>query len=240
MAQFRSFWHKGPLSPYEHLCLKSFISKGHDLTLYCYERIEAPMHVRVEDAAAILPEEQVFFYQRGRGAGSVAGFSNWFRYKLLHDFGGWWTDTDVICLSEVVPESSLCFAYQDESTLNCALLKIPVGHHLSITLLGEAIALGRNVQWGQCGPHLLTRIVRELCLGDWALPPQALYPLHYSRATDLLDPQMRDRVAEATRRSYFIHLWNEMLCRARVSKHARPPTGSYLWEKFNEHGIRIC
>lgn len=237
MAQFRAFWHKGPLSPYERLCLTSFIAKGHDLTLYCYERIEVPRRVELADASTVFPEKDVFFYKHGPGAGSVAGFSNWFRYKLLHELGGWWTDTDVICLSEMVPESSLSFAYQDDATLNCALLKIPAGHPLSGTLLREALALGRNFEWGQCGPHLLTRVVAELQLGHWALPSSAFYPLPYSRARDVLVPELRDKVAQAAGRSYFIHLWNEMLRQARVAKNIPPPAGSYLWEKFVEHGV---
>ena len=31
-------------------------------------------------------------------SGSLAAFSNLFRYKLLLERGGWWVDTDVICL----------------------------------------------------------------------------------------------------------------------------------------------
>src|SRR6478736_339351 len=102
MAQFRSFWYRGALSPYEHLCLKSFVAKGHDFTLYSYDKIEVPRGVRLEDAYSM------------------------FSKALLH----------------------------------------------------EAYALGKNPDWGQCGPILVTRVVKELLLGRFAVPTNRFYPLH--------------------------------------------------------------
>ena len=41
----------------------------------------------------------MFFYTDALHVGSVAGFSNLFRYELLRRDGGWWVDTDVLCLA---------------------------------------------------------------------------------------------------------------------------------------------
>src|SRR3954467_14258102 len=88
----------GQLSPVEQLCLKSFVAKGHNVHLYTYDAIEnVPQGVTLQDAAQILPPSQIFRNRRGRGKGSLAGFSDLFRYKLLLDKGGWWVDTDVFC-----------------------------------------------------------------------------------------------------------------------------------------------
>ena len=240
MAQFRSFWYRGALSPYEHLCLKSFVAKGHDFTLYSYDKIEVPRGVRLEDASSIFSEKDVFFHKLGPEAGSVSPFSNWFRYKLLDDFGDWWTDTDVLCLSEEVPREEICFAYQDGLNVNGALLKISAGHPFSKALLHEAYALGKNPDWGQCGPILVTRVVKELSLGRFAVPTNRFYPLHFSHALDVLIPKLRDEVKLAVQESYFLHLWNEILRRAPVLKHVKPPHGSYLWEQFVEHGVEFA
>jgi Alpha 1,4-glycosyltransferase conserved region len=239
MAQFRSFWYGGSLSPYEHLCLKSFVAKGHDFTLYSYDKIDVPKGVKLEDASSIFPEKDVFFHKLGPEAGSVSPFSNWFRYKLLDELGDWWTDTDVLCLSEEVPLGEICFAYQDELNVNGALLKVPAGHPFSGTLLREAYALGKNFDWGQCGPLLITRVVKELSLGSFAVPTNKFYPLHFSHALDVLVPDLRDQVKLAIQGSYFLHLWNEILRRAPVLKSVMPPYGSYLWEQFVEHGIEF-
>jgi Alpha 1,4-glycosyltransferase conserved region len=239
MAQFRSFWYRGSLSPYEHLCLKSFIAKGHDFTLYSYDEIEVPKGVKLENASSIFSEKDVFFHKLGPEAGSVSPFSNWFRYKLLSDFGEWWTDTDVLCLSEEVPRGEICFAYQDGLHINGAILKIPTGHSFSKTLLREAYALGKSPDWGQCGPILVTRVVKELSLDRFAVPTSRFYPIHFSHALDVLLPNLRDEVKLAVRGSCFLHLWNEILRRAPVLKHVKPPHGSYLWEKFSEHDIEF-
>ena len=42
MARFQTFWHGSPLSPYQQLCLKSFVDHGHELTLYSYHSIDVP------------------------------------------------------------------------------------------------------------------------------------------------------------------------------------------------------
>ncbi len=41
------------------------------------------------------PSSRIFKYT---GYDTYAGFSNFFRYKLLLDRGGWWVDADTICL----------------------------------------------------------------------------------------------------------------------------------------------
>ncbi len=240
MATFRSFWYKGPLSPYEKLCLKSFVSKGHDFTLYSYEKIyDLPKGVKLEDASSVFSEEDVFFYRRGVGSGSVSAFSNLFRYKLLNQFGDWWADTDVICLSKDLPTGEICFGYEEENYINGALLKIPVRHDFSSALLRGAYALGRDFVWGECGPKLITRVVEEFDLTHLAVPINAFYPLNHRRALDVLVPDLRDEVHAATQGSYFLHLWNEMLRRAPILKNVAPPRGSYLWEQFVELGIEF-
>ena len=99
-----SLWIGGCLSAMELLTLKSFVANGHSFTLWTYEEIITPIPegVVVKDANDILEKHHLFSYehsnQYGHGKGSVAGFSDTFRYKLLHDRGGWWVDMDVTCL----------------------------------------------------------------------------------------------------------------------------------------------
>ena len=54
-----------------------------------------PEGVTLIDAARILPKSRLTTYKHGEETGSVALFSNIFRYTLLRDQGGWWTDTDI-------------------------------------------------------------------------------------------------------------------------------------------------
>lgn len=95
MPTFRTFFH-GKMSGLEVTCLKSFLDHGHRIIVFAYDDTEIPSLFERADAATVLPRERVFFYKSGPGAGSVAGFSNLFRYTLLKRYGDWWTDTDVL------------------------------------------------------------------------------------------------------------------------------------------------
>src|SRR5690242_7467336 len=109
-ALIQSFWHGANLPRHCTLCLKSFVDLGHQFHLYTYDDgVAVPEGITLRDAREVLPESSVFFYQIGDGVGSVAGFSNRFRYKLLLEQGGWWVDTDVLCLSSTLPAQDIVF-----------------------------------------------------------------------------------------------------------------------------------
>jgi hypothetical protein len=57
-----------------------------------------PQGVVLKDASEVVPRERVFRYASGFKAGSIAGFTKLFRYTVIHEQSGWWTDTDVCCL----------------------------------------------------------------------------------------------------------------------------------------------
>ncbi len=97
-------WIGTELSILELLTLQSFINQGHEFFLWVYDEIKTPLpvEVKIKDANEILPASKIFRYKNtnkyGHGQGSVAGFSDLFRYKLLYEKGGWWADMDVTCL----------------------------------------------------------------------------------------------------------------------------------------------
>ena len=97
-------WIGDTLSAIELLTLSSFVNNGHVFRLWIYQDLKTsvPHGVEIMDARLIIPEEKIFRYretdQFGHGKGSLGGFSDIFRYKLLYDHGGWWSDMDVTCL----------------------------------------------------------------------------------------------------------------------------------------------
>ena len=101
---------------------------GHEFELYAYEELRGlPEGCTLRDAGAIQPREQVFRYRDGHGKGSPAGFANLFRYKLLAEKGGWWVDTDVLCLASDLPEAEVVFAPEEPGRYNVAIMKFPAG-----------------------------------------------------------------------------------------------------------------
>ena len=93
MTVVSSLWIGDSLSPLERACVQSFLNRGYTFRLYCYQPIrDVPQGCELLDAATVLPEASIIRYARGPGKGSPALFANMFRYKLLHDIGGWWVD----------------------------------------------------------------------------------------------------------------------------------------------------
>jgi hypothetical protein len=231
---FQSFWW-GPLSPYERLCLNSFIDRGHAFDLYTYDpNLAVPPGVQLRDAAAILGQSEFFVYQNEPGRGSPAAFANLFRYKLLHDKGGWWVDTDVVCLADNIWSYRDFFASQDE-LINNAVLHFEAGHPLMARCFEAAKAAGHGVRWGDTGPRLLTRVLKES--GDIvrALPASICYPVHHTEVVDLFRPSATEALQARIAPAQFLHLWNEMFNQNAIQKTMKPPHGSLLRQLAERH-----
>jgi len=99
-------WIGAKLGPLEQLTILSFIRQGHPFRLWVYDiptgLPNSPM-LELASGEKILPRDRIFRYLKssflGHGKNSVAGFSDVFRYQLLWEFGGWWSDLDVTCLT---------------------------------------------------------------------------------------------------------------------------------------------
>ena len=73
----------------------------------------------IRDAGEILPREALFTHRR---TGSVAVFADWFRYRLLAERGGIWSDMDVACLRPIDYPQAEIFGWEDERCVNNAIL----------------------------------------------------------------------------------------------------------------------
>lgn len=99
-------WLGGKLGHLELLTLKSFVKFGHTFNLWTYTPVgSVPPNVVVRDGNEILPSTMIFRYPAemllGFGGNSYVGFSELFRYKVLYEKGGWWSDMDVTCLKSL-------------------------------------------------------------------------------------------------------------------------------------------
>jgi Glycosyltransferase sugar-binding region containing DXD motif len=129
------------------LSLKSFVDFGHDFDLYSFDpHIAVPAQVRVRDAAELADRAEFFVYERGFGKGSPAGFANLFRYYLLAERGGWWVDTDVVCLSDAIPDYPQFVARQVDGLVNNAVMRFERRHPVMLRCLELAAEKGRSVR----------------------------------------------------------------------------------------------
>ncbi len=89
----QGLWIGDRLSRFEHNSIKSYINQGYTYHLYTYWPVaNVPRGTMIRDAREIIPESAIFTF-----GGAITPFSDLFRYKLLYDRGGVWSDCDIIC-----------------------------------------------------------------------------------------------------------------------------------------------
>jgi len=247
-----TFW-SGNLGPVERACLRSVLTQGHALSLYCYQRpANVPKGVSICDASTILPEQVLLSY----GAGSIAIFSDRFRYELLRRSLGTWVDTDMYLVNELDESSLYLYGKQEPGIINNAVLRVPADSQLLAELLEifqeERIPTWLNFRqyfsayyrkcitsktgvsrmpWGTTGPGAMTALTHALGLEKLAAPSAIFYPVHWRQANWILDPSINacDVVSKTT---VGIHLWNEVI---RGFKNSSAPSGSFL-ERLHVEG----
>jgi hypothetical protein len=242
MQQFASFWHGGPLPPHCWLSLKSFVDHGHAVTLYSYQELLVPAGVTNADAAEILPVSELFHQTHRKIVGRISAFTDLFRFKLLLERGGWWIDTDMLCLRPDVPEQPIALGWEIKGhVVGTAAMKLPRQHWFAAKLYEAARGLirakgaGAKLAWAEIGPTLLTRLVLECGLAPKLEPHHRFYPVGWHDYQVVLKPEEQESVRERVRDSVFLHLWTEMYRRDGLDPAAAPP-GSWLAAMFRRHG----
>jgi hypothetical protein len=215
----------GDLSPVERLCLRSFAAAGHPVHLYAYNEIaDVPQGVTLQDASQILPISRIFRNQRGKGKGSLAGFSDLFRFKLLLDRGGWWVDADIFCLRPFKFESPYVFGFEGQAVAS-GVIKMPRGCALAERCYELASRVDPSaIVWTEL-VQILESSVRELGLIQHVLPPHTFSPIDWRE----IPRHVRGRkVFTIPTQSHAVHLYNEMWRRHKLDKWRQYPASSVL------------
>lgn len=214
------------MSTMERLSISSFLANGHEYHLYTYDKaLDVPLGTVLKDAAEILPASWIFRDSRG----GFTSFSEFFRYKLLLDRGGWWVDTDLVCVRPLAPESEFVLTLEPDMTIATAVIRAPAGSDLMRSAWNECLRLDRrNVNWGDSGPAMFARVVAEAGMLESALEPVFFYPLDWSEWAKALDPAFITALDPRTRT---VHLWNSMWDLAGRDKSAKYPDGC-LYEEL--------
>ena len=238
MADIASFHGGKPLNLWEWSCLRSFADHGHSVALYSYDRPLLPPGVHAADAADIVPRAD-FDGFIAASPGAYAQFSDLFRYELLFRRGGWWVDTDVLCLSRTLPDSDFFIARKKGERVNNAIMAFSPGHEFVAAALRFARKGAGKTRFSRrvfLGPDLVSRLVKERGLLRATAPGDVCYPFHQQHVFALVMPEKRTCVGKTVENSPFIHLFQENFRQLGFPRDILPPRGSFVAEKLVQHG----
>ena len=214
----QALWIGSRLSTMEQLSISSFLRNGHEYHLYTYNELaNVPAGTVIKDANEILPASEVFQY---KDRPSYAAFSNFFRYRLLLERGGWWVDSDIVCLrpfdftEEYVFSSELNAGHE---LVNCGAIKSPKGSEAMAYAWSVCQAKKRDqLVWGETGPRLIAEAVKKYRLDKYQKPYYIFCPI--SEWRKVLEPHVAVHPG-----AYAIHLWNEEWRLNNQDKNGRYP-----------------
>jgi hypothetical protein len=231
----QGLWVGDALSTLERLSLSSFLKHRHEYHLYTYGEVaNIPEGVVIKDANRIVPEKDIFYLKSGAGKGSVAPFADMFRYKLLLEVGGWWADTDCVCVQPFDFTREYVFSSEyggnsNSGVPNNGVIKAPSGSDAAEYCYRESMAMDRNsIQWSETGPKLIASALSKYGLNDYVQHPQVFCPLACQALPYML---VSDASIFNLEGAYTIHFWNELWRRYRIDKNAVYPPES-LFERL--------
>ena len=214
----QGLWIGQSLSTMEQLSIMSYLENGCEYHLYTYEDVAGiPPRVILKDANEILPSSMIFQYREHR---SYAGFSNYFRYKLLLEKGGWWSDLDIICLKPLTFDADYVFASEQNmyntEVATSGIAKAPQG--AEILEMAWTICTSkdtRKLKWGETGPELMDELIKKFSLHRYVQSAATFCPIPPHRFYEALFPGHWVTFDE---RTFTVHLWNEMWRRLSLDK----------------------
>jgi len=216
----QGLWVGNKLTTMERLSIQSYLSNGHQYHLYSYNDIEnVPSGTIIKDGNEIIFKDKIFSYKTGEGKSSFSAFSNFFRYKLLLEKGGWWSDTDMICLRPFDFEEEYVFStefYNGTNQVTSGLIKAPIGS--DVIQYAWDICRSKDpdkIVWGEVGPRLVAEAVEKFSLQRFAKPYKVFMPLGFEMWMQVLMPNIQMEVGDDP---YSLHLWNEMWRRNNMDK----------------------
>jgi len=244
----QSLWIGEKLSVMEQLSISSFLQNGHSFHLYVYDEVEGvPKGTVLKDANEIIPSGRIFKYKHWD---SYAGFADLFRYKLLLEKGGYWVDTDVVCLKPFqfeadymftgVPDRFIYLMFKSVLTGHFAYLKrryhistwfikAPIGCEMMGYCYSEAAKRDpEELVWGEIGPRLITTAVEKFGMQKYVAPRGTFYPIRWWQWRQLVNGSFIAswKWKRAMHSSYAVHLYNEMWRRNNIDKNASFPQNS--------------
>lgn len=241
----QSLWVGPKLRWIERLAIRSYLQNGWRFQLYVYDLPkDVPEGCEILDASAIIPEKEVFREGRRSGvhAGSLGAFSDLFRYRLLYERGGMWTDTDVINFRKFDPDGQkfICTELSDAGvvSLNGAVMAAPAHDPFmgrAYERSSEILASDKMV-FTRIGPFLLAELLLEAGPGEVELMrPGFLSPINWMNTGSLLQSYDTMAALPTFKSAVNLHVYTEMWRLLGLGLDAPPPADTFLGRLYDDH-----
>ena len=219
----QSLWIGDSISTMEILSMKSFLFHNHTYHLYTYNPIEnIPDGVVIKDANEIIPKDQIYTYENG----SYSAFSNLFRFTLLWKCGGYWADTDLICVKSfkftqpyvIVSEPTQDYNSQLVTSSFIGLPKKSMTAYAGINFQKKIKheILDGTLKWG-AGPKCMNKIVNNYKLQKYILPWNTVNSCGWNDIQSIVDTSYKPKsnsvitnINNIPDNMICIHMWNYM------------------------------
>ena len=243
-----NFFWSGDLSIYELANLKSFEENGFIVNVWIYlndnkTNLNELQEFNVKDANEILDISMLKRFTQGNQKANLSSFSNIFRFQLLKTYGGWWFDSDCICLKNVdefvklANENEFVIGREYEDYTGSSVLFFNETNILDIIIKevwGKIEEKEFNFFWGEIGPNLISEIFLRDNLMSSTFDETYFYKISADKFYLLFDNK-NNEMEQYLNESYVCHYWNEMLNRSLIKKDTLPPEGSYMYKHLDRH-----
>src|SRR5215210_7234371 len=186
----QGLWIGAELSVMERMSITSFLINGHEYHLYVYDDVKnVPRGASLIDAGQVLPASMIFEY---RDFKSYSGFSNFFRSKLLLEKGGWWVDTDIVCIKPFDFPEDYVFSSEMNSAvehITSGVIKAPAAS--PVMFYAWEVCRKKDPQkiaWGETGPRLVAEAVEHFSLEEFVKPYRVFCPVGFMDWKNVLEP----------------------------------------------------
>jgi hypothetical protein len=232
-----NFFWGGDLTPYEEANFLSFLHNGFNVNVWSYQKLTLPKEIVNRDANEIISKEFLMKFNQNFQKSNMSSFSNLFRYELILKEGGWWFDSDCICLKDVSDFSKLAnnqkfvLALENPDLVGSSVMYINDKNIAEMLLDETNKRINKNNYkffWGEIGPYLITDVFKAKNLFEKTIKTEYFYKIKPEEFHILFDPDSTSNVQKLLKDSFVCHTWNEMFRKFDIEKKKLPPKNSYL------------
>lgn len=241
--EIANFFWDGKMSELEKNCIRSFYNNGFKVKLWSYDNIELE-NVESCDANLVLPRDFKLNQElngKSENNALLACFSDYFRYKVVSLFGGWWFDTDCFCLKS---SEEFSLIKEGRKIISCKQNEDINSHHhigcgafwmnevVSKKLILEFEEMIKDLNgdvktFGFFGPEFFTNFVKKHNLYNDILPIKSFYAIHWDKTDLIIYPENAHIAIDMTKDSLLTHIYTIHFEKNNVDKN-NPIEGSFL------------